>query len=67
MKIDRKTFLRGIGLSALGAIAAPMVAREVAGVVPTLPPFDARAPEAFWRGVRALYPLADDPLYLNTG
>ena len=67
MKIDRKTFLRGLGLGALGAIAAPAMAREVATTLPSLPKFDALAPEAFWRGVRALYPLENDPLYLNTG
>lgn len=67
MKIDRKTFVRSLGLGALGAMAGRPHARAGSPVPEALPPFDPGAPQEFWRRVRALYPLADDPLYLNTG
>lgn len=64
MNVDRRTFLRGLGAGALGTLAGV----AVAGDGPRgLPAFTPEAPDAFWRAVRAQYPLLDDPLYLNTG
>lgn len=64
MKLNRRTFLQGLGAGALGALAGftPATAAER-----TLPAFDAANSDAFWRAVRAQYPLRDDPVYLNTG
>lgn len=67
MKIDRKTFVRSLGLGAIGTVAGLSKARAASPAPVPLPSFDRRAPQDFWRGVRALYPLADAPLYLNTG
>ncbi|HRG57125.1 MAG TPA: aminotransferase class V-fold PLP-dependent enzyme, partial [Lacunisphaera sp.] len=66
MSLDRKTFLRRLGAGAAGLAAAGTV-RGIA-VAPLAPPvFDPARPELFWEGVRALFPLFDDPVYLNTG
>ncbi|MDI1318733.1 MAG: aminotransferase class V-fold PLP-dependent enzyme, partial [bacterium] len=64
MSVDRRTFLQGLGAGALGALAGftPALAAEHA-----LPVFDKANRDAFWRAVRAQYPLLDDPVYLNTG
>jgi selenocysteine lyase/cysteine desulfurase len=67
MNMNRKTFLRGLGLSALGAVAGPAIAGESTTSFSVLPPFRPDDPESFWGSVRALYPLEEDPLYLNTG
>lgn len=66
MKIDRKTFLRGAGVAALTGMGMPALL-AAAGEAPKWPKYDAARPEEFWRGVRRLYPLTDDPVYLNTG
>jgi len=66
LSLDRKTFLRRLGAGAAGLAAAGTV-RGIA-VAPLAPPvFDPARPELFWEGVRALFPLFDDPVYLNTG
>lgn len=62
MNLDRRTFLQGIGAAAFVGCAATARAATSA-----LPAFDAANPEAYWRAVRAGYPLLDDPVYLNTG
>jgi len=62
MNLDRRTFLQGIGAAALVGCAPS--ARATA---PALPVFTAADPAAFWRAVRAQYPLSEDPVYLNTG
>jgi len=62
MNLDRRTFLQGIGAAALVGCAASARASS-----PALPAFAADKPDAFWRAVRAQYPLLDDPVYLNTG
>jgi selenocysteine lyase/cysteine desulfurase len=65
MKMDRKNFIRHLGVGAAGLAIGPRLigAREaVAGE--RLDPDDS---ENYWRAIRAQYPLADDPLYLNTG
>ena len=62
--LDRKAFLRtigGLGLAAAGA------GRVDALETVAWPEFSPEEPEAFWRAIRAEYPIADDPLYLNTG
>ncbi len=66
MTVDRRTFLQGIGAGALGALAG-FTPASAAAAETALPAFDATQADAFWRAVRALYPLHDDPLYLNTG
>ena len=72
MTSDRRRFVQGLGLGALSALAGcaspgdtPKAAAGSASVA--LPAFDPAQPEAFWRGVRACYPLRTDPVYLNTG
>ena len=73
MRLDRRTFVQSVGLGALGALAgaAPLAAAPPAApaqpALPVLPAYDAARPDAVWRAVRALYPLRDDPVYLNTG
>lgn len=65
MSLDRKTFLRRLGLGAVGLAAGSGLRAETG---PTVPPvFDPARPDAFWREVRGLFPLADEPVYLNTG
>lgn len=66
MSLDRKTFLRRFGAGAVGLAAVGSV--RGLDAAPLAPPvFDPARPELFWDGVRALYPLRDDPVYLNTG
>jgi selenocysteine lyase/cysteine desulfurase len=67
MNLDRRTFLQSIGIGALGTLAGTTDLLGAASAVPALPAFAAQQPEAFWKTVRALYPLQEDPLYLNTG
>jgi len=66
MRLDRKTFLRRLGAGVAGWAAAGS-ARAAWDSPAALPAFDAARPDVFWRGVRALFPLLEDPLYLNTG
>ena len=67
MNIDRKTFVRHLGVGALGVLSTSARAADLPAQTPSLPVFDADHSDAFWRKVRELYPLEDDPLYLNTG
>lgn len=67
MKIDRKTFVRSLGLGALSVLGGPARAGDVGSTPASLPAFQPGDAESFWRQVRALYPLEDTPLYLNTG
>ncbi|HRE06328.1 MAG TPA: aminotransferase class V-fold PLP-dependent enzyme [Opitutaceae bacterium] len=70
MMLDRRDFMQGLGLGALGALAG---CASASGGAPrsrpaaALPAFESARPEDFWRAVRAQYPLLDDPVYLNTG
>jgi selenocysteine lyase/cysteine desulfurase len=72
MNTDRRRFVQGLGLGALSALtgcASPGAGPKVS-LTPgatTLPTYDAAQSEAFWRAVRACYPLQTDPVYLNTG
>ena len=65
MTLDRRAFLRHATLGAVSLTAAPHL--EAAGVLPSLPEYSAADPEAFWRGVKALFPLAPGFTYFNTG
>lgn len=64
MSVGRRTFLKGLGAGAVGALAGfgatSTSARE-------FPEFEADNPEAYWRSLRAQFPLQEDPVYLNTG
>lgn len=71
MSLDRRTFLQGLSVGALGALAGcntpTATASAAARSIPALPTYGSVPDEAFWRTVRAQYPLLDDPVYLNTG
>lgn len=69
MSLDRRTFLQGLSVGALGALAGcnTPTATAAARPVPALPAFGSVPDEAFWGAVRAQYPLRDHPVYLNTG
>ena len=71
MSLDRRTFLQGLSVGALGALAGcntpTATASAAARSIPALPAYGSVPDEAFWRTVRAQYPLLDDPVYLNTG
>lgn len=64
MKLDRRTFLRH---ATLGAAGIGTVVTLSAATGAALPAFDEQEPEAFWAAVRALYPLARNLTYFNTG
>lgn len=75
MTMDRKTFLRGLGVGALGTLAAPSLLAAsplphavdaLPGPLP-LPAFDAASPEPFWAAVRSHYVLEPGLAYFNTG
>ncbi len=81
MSLDRRSFLQGLSLGAIGAfvgcnsaVASNDIVLPAAPPapwprvpVPPLPVYNDAAPDAFWRAVRAQYPLLDKPVYLNTG
>ena len=70
MNPDRRSFLQNFGVGALGALALSSSARAAAtGKTATapLPPFPTGNTEAYWRAVRAQFPLLDNPTYLNVG
>lgn len=68
MNLDRRSFLQAIGVGTAGALAGctSLPAKTAAAPV-ALPDFDAVGSEAFWRAVRAQFPLLPEPVYLNTG
>jgi selenocysteine lyase/cysteine desulfurase len=66
MSLDRRTFLQGLGVGAIGALAGAGPLSGAVRPAEKLPDFAAGA-EAFWLAVRAHYPLLADPVYLNTG
>lgn len=67
--MNRKNFLRGLGVGALGAMAAPGLFAGDASkpALPPLPTYDPAHDDLFWQAVRAQFPLEASPLYLNTG
>jgi selenocysteine lyase/cysteine desulfurase len=66
MKMDRKNFIRHLGVGAAGLAMGPGLgrAREAVARERSDPAPDS---ENYWQAIRAQYPLEDDPLYLNTG
>lgn len=64
MNSDRRTFLRQ---AVVGAAGVGLAARTASASTAELPAFDAARPDAYWEAVRALYPLAPDLKYFNTG
>ncbi|MCX6952849.1 MAG: aminotransferase class V-fold PLP-dependent enzyme [Verrucomicrobia bacterium] len=62
MNLDRKSFLRQLGLGAMGLAAGGTAAGAA-----DLPAFSDRDPERFWAAVRAQYLLTPGFSYLNTG
>lgn len=66
MNLDRKSFLRRMGLGAVGLAAGASVRAEERKAV-ALPTFSASNPEAFWEAIRAQYLLKPGFAYLNTG
>jgi len=70
MNFDRRTFLQNLGMGAVGAFAlgtASRAANSAPAAAAVLPAFDAKSSDAYWRAVRAQFPLLDDPVYLNVG
>ena len=67
MNLDRKTFLRGAAFGTAGLLAGASLRGESAPAAASLPAFDAREPEAFWRAVRAQFSLSRELTYFNTG
>jgi len=67
MTFDRRTFLQGLGVGALGALTGCNTTPTAARPVTPLPEFGRVSDEAYWRAVRSQFPLLDNPAYLNTG
>ncbi len=69
--MNRKTFLRGVGLGTLGALAGPSLgcASTPEAETPslTLPDYSSESDSAFWDAVRQQYTLEPDLHYMNTG
>lgn len=65
MNLDRKSFLRGLGLGAAGLVTGAGLRGEARAA--ELPVFSERDPEPFWKAVRAQYLLTPGFAYLNTG
>lgn len=65
MNLDRKSFLRRIGLGAAGLLTTG--ALEGADETKALPTFSERDPEPFWAAVRAQYAVTREMSYFNTG
>jgi len=67
MSLDRRKFLHGLGAGTLAALAGGASAVAAPATTAGLPAFANTGADAFWRAVRAQYPLLEDPVYLNTG
>ncbi|MCC6415584.1 MAG: aminotransferase class V-fold PLP-dependent enzyme [Opitutaceae bacterium] len=69
--MDRKTFIRSLGLGALGAASGLSLngqgADESLTLAPALLAYGAISDADFWRTVRAQYPLDPELHYMNTG
>lgn len=71
MNLARKAFLRHAMLGTAGVMSGACLTSK-GGAAPDarnepLPSFDPAEPEAFWRAVRAQYPLSPSLTYFNTG
>lgn len=73
MSLDRRTFIHGLGAGALAALAGGTAASAASASAPApaapaaLPNLATAGADAYWRAVRAKFPLLEDPVYLNTG
>ena len=69
--MNRKTFLRGVGLGTIGALAGPSIGCATTdnahGIKVTLPDYSASNDATFWKAVRQQYVLEPDLHYMNTG
>lgn len=66
--MNRKSFLRGVGLGTLGALAGPTISHgRTSDATPALPDYDAVSDRAFWDAVRQQHPLEPGLHYMNTG
>ncbi|MCF7689480.1 MAG: aminotransferase class V-fold PLP-dependent enzyme [Cephaloticoccus sp.] len=66
--MNRKTFIRGLGIGALGAVTAPGVLASVPRATPiALPAYNPSEDAAFWRAVKSQYSLDPELHYMNTG
>ncbi len=66
MTASRRQFLQTLGAGTVGTLAGWQTA-SAAPAPAALPDFATAGADAFWRAVRAKFPLRDDPVYLNTG
>lgn len=66
MKLNRKSFLRQLGVGAT-ALLTSAAARAESRTAPALPAYNERDPEAFWRAVKSRYVLDPGFAYFNTG
>lgn len=68
MTLDRKTFIRrmGAGVAAL-TLGRSLQGKETETAMRSVSSLSEGEAAEFWRAVRALYPLENDPVYLNTG
>ncbi len=67
MSFDRRTFLQGIGAGTFALLAGAKATAAAPAISAALPAFGTVVNDAYWRAVRAQFPLLDDPVYLNTG
>lgn len=69
MKLNRRNFVRSLGVGALGTLIIPVaLAKSRRPVAPiSIPAYDPKRDADFWRAVRTQFPLLEDPAYLNTG
>jgi len=69
--MNRKTFLRGVGLGTLGALAGPSIGCATTdnahGIKVALPDYSASDDATYWKAVRQQYVLEPDLHYMNTG
>lgn len=71
MNMNRKTFIRGLGLGAIGAMSGVGLRGKSGATCATaasaLPAYGAVSDADFWRAVRAQHPLDPALHYMNTG
>jgi selenocysteine lyase/cysteine desulfurase len=67
MNMNRKAFIRGLGLGALGAVSAPGLLAKTKTTVSELPAYDVSGDAAYWQAVRAQFPLDPELHYFNSG
>jgi selenocysteine lyase/cysteine desulfurase len=73
MNLDRRTFIQNLSVGTVGAFAFGATSRAANNAAPVSPPvaalpaFNASTSDAYWRAVRAQFPLLENPVYLNVG